>query len=299
MDGEPRDQSPFHEGERRMQTRAGVRERAEQLGRKLFRDFMPDQHRAFFAAQPILFVASVDAAGMPHASLLWGAPGFMSSPDPFTLHVRARPLAGDPLAEQLTPGAPLGLLGLEFSSRRRNRMNGDLIERDAEHFAVRVRQSFGNCPQYIRVRALSLDGDRSAFGAVAAPAAEGSSLSQEALRLVSSAETFFIASSSSARPGTETSAGVDMSHRGGAPGFVQLSQQAGGSVLSWPEYPGNNAFNTLGNLLVHPHAGLLFVDFATGTLLSLQGRADVLELPQRGVRFHVRSGLWLYGLWAP
>ena len=40
-------------------------------------------------------------------------------------------------------------------------------------------------------------------------------------------------------------------------------------------YPGNNMFNSLGNLAVNPAAGLLFVDFSNGSTLHLTGKATV------------------------
>jgi len=43
----------------------------------------------------------------------------------------------------------------------------------------------------------------------------------------------------------------------------------------FPDYAGNNHFNTLGNVLMDPRAGLLFVDFERGDLLQLTGRAHV------------------------
>jgi len=48
-----------------------------------------------------------------------------------------------------------------------------------------------------------------------------------------------------------------------------------GDVLTIPDFRGNRYFNTLGNLLLEARAGLLFVDFATGELLHLQGRAEL------------------------
>jgi len=62
---------------------------------------------------------------------------------------------------------------------------------------------------------------------------------------------------------------MDASHRGGEPGFVQVLDD---NHLLWPDYAGNNHFNTLGNLLVDSRVGLLFVDFAGGHLLQLSGR---------------------------
>jgi len=43
-----------------------------------------------------------------------------------------------------------------------------------------------------------------------------------------------------------------------------------------PDYSGNRLFNTLGNLVREPRCGLLFIDFATGDLLQLQARAEVV-----------------------
>ncbi|XLM22644.1 pyridoxamine 5'-phosphate oxidase family protein, partial [Chromobacterium piscinae] len=61
------------------------------------------------------------------------------------------------------------------------------------------------------------------------------------------------------------------SHRGGKPGFVKID----GDTLTIPDFAGNGYFNTLGNLLRHPRAGLLFIDFSSGDTLQLAGRAEV------------------------
>lgn len=63
--------------------------------------------------------------------------------------------------------------------------------------------------------------------------------------------------------------GADASHRGGAPGFVRVDE----SGFWWPDYPGNNLFNSLGNLAVNPEAALLFFHFTAGRILHLSGTA--------------------------
>ena len=93
-------------------------------------------------------------------------------------------------------------------------------------------------------------------------------LDDAARALIAAADTFFVASRS--RPEVGSGGGLDMSHRGGRPGFVGVH----GDTLAIPDFRGNRFFNTLGNLLGDPRAGLLFVDFASGDLLQLQGRAD-------------------------
>jgi hypothetical protein len=250
--------SVFHADERAAQTRAGVA--TERSG---IRDFMPEQHRSFFARLPYVLVAVNDAAGWPLATLLEGDPGFVASPDPALLRIRALPAGDDPAAGMVRVGDEIGILGIDFGTRRRNRANGIVSSRDAAGFTVVVRQSFGNCPQYIQRRAIAR------ADTVAGPARELSSLDSAARSLIQGADTFFVASRSRADIGP--AGGADISHRGGRPGFVGIS----GDTLLIPDFRGNQYFNTLGNLLGEPRAALLFPDFATGDLLQLQGLASI------------------------
>src|SRR5262245_46569989 len=123
---------PFHEGERALQARYGLEERLAEVGRRVMREGMPDQHREFFASLPFALIGSVDVAGRPWASIVTGAPGFIETPDVTTLVVHADVVRGDPLAEQLKIGAKLGMLGIQFDTRRRNRVNGR-VAAQSEH----------------------------------------------------------------------------------------------------------------------------------------------------------------------
>jgi predicted pyridoxine 5'-phosphate oxidase superfamily flavin-nucleotide-binding protein len=295
------DEEPiFHSGEQAAQTRAGVRDYVAQVERRIVRDFMPDQHRKLFGRLPTLFAGSLDAERRPWASVLVGEPGFISTPDPHTLRVRGRPLRGDPLAAHLRVGGALGLLGIEFATRRRNRMNGTVIEARPDGFSVRVEQSFGNCPKYIQARTPRWVADADSFSG-ASVMREESALSAEARALILRADTFFIASAApeAATAGHATAHGVDVSHRGGLPGFLQVSDDPHGTVLTMPDFAGNNLFNTLGNLSLHPRAGLLFVDFDSGDLLGLTTATEIVwDGPaveafagaQRLLRFRIAHG---------
>ncbi|MGH8270545.1 MAG: pyridoxamine 5'-phosphate oxidase family protein, partial [Steroidobacteraceae bacterium] len=248
----------FHPDELTAQERAGVA-----TMRSGIRDFMPEQHRSFFAALPYLLVAAGDVSGWPLATLLEGDPGFITSPDAGTLRIAALPGGTDPAAGMIRAGDEVGLLGIDFGTRRRNRANGIVSGLDASGFTVAVRQSFGNCPQYIQRRAIT----RADTGTC--EARELASLDAEAVSLIEGADTFFVASRSRADAGP--SGGADISHRGGQPGFVRIE----GDTLLIPDFRGNRYFNTLGNLLGEPRSSLLFVDFQTGDLLQLQGLASV------------------------
>lgn len=272
--------SPFHRGEQEAQTRVGVRDRAEQLGRQVVRDFMPDQHRQFYNQLPLLLVGSVDKQGQPWASVVVGKPGFVTSPDARKLQFSTALLPHDPLVEGLEEGAQLGLLGLEFDTRRRNRMNGEVTAVSRDGFEMKVGQSFGNCPQYIQKRRLIWKEQQTAG------LTRGVRLTAQVKSLMESADTFFIAS-------TYSEQGTDVSHRGGKPGFVKVEDD---ETFVFPDFRGNNHFNTLGNLLVNPKAGLLFFDYQSGDVLYLTTHTEIVwEGPeveafagaQRLVRFRV------------
>lgn len=253
---------PFHRDELAAQALAGQGAKGAPI-----RPFMPDQHRAFFAGLPYLFAAAADEQGWPVASVLSGAPGFVQSPDPATLRIGALPGTGDPAAAGLVVGREVGLLGLDFTTRRRNRANGRLEAAAADGLTIRIAQSFGNCPQYIQTRHPTAVARL--LSPAPAPVERFDGLNDTARALIAAADTFFVASRS--RPEVGAGGGLDMSHRGGRPGFVGVH----GDTLAIPDFRGNRFFNTLGNLLGDPRAGLLFIDFASGDLLQLQGRAAI------------------------
>jgi ferredoxin-NADP reductase/predicted pyridoxine 5'-phosphate oxidase superfamily flavin-nucleotide-binding protein len=259
--------SPFHEGEQRVQSRLGVRESIEPWARKVVRRFLPEEHRAFYAGLPFLVAAARDGAGRPWATVLSGEPGFAFSPDPRSLRIVALPSPGDALGGAFAAGDDVGLLGIELQSRRRNRVNGRIRVRDPGGLELAVEQSFGNCPQYIIERSWR----RVSTGP--RPRAHRSvSLSRDGRRLVERADTFFVATGHRESGRENEAFGMDASHRGGSPGFVEVR---GPRRLVFPDYAGNNHFNTLGNLLLDPRIGLLFVDFERGDLLQLSGRAEI------------------------
>jgi predicted pyridoxine 5'-phosphate oxidase superfamily flavin-nucleotide-binding protein len=267
------DDGPFHAGELAMQTRTGVRERLQASGGRFIRDHMPDQHRELFTKLPTLFVGGLDGQRRPWASMLFGPPGFVQSPDARHLVVGALPLHGDPLRGVLAADVPVGLLGIEPQTRRRNRMNGTVVAVTASGFTVGVDQSFGNCPQYIQAR-LPRRVERA--GAPTEAREAGPRLDAPSIALVRNADTFFIATASRdarARGGAD---GADVSHRGGKPGFVRVEDDGDATVLTVPDFRGNFLFNTLGNIAIHPRAGLLFVDYESGDLLQITGRAEIV-----------------------
>ncbi len=212
---------PFHDGETYVQARAQVREMAALIGPRMIRDFMPEQHRQFFERLRYAVVGTVDDHGAPWASLLTGAPGFLRTPDARTVELDLAPPEGDGVRARALPGRRIALLGIELSTRRRNRMNGTVVSETDGTLTVHVDQSFGNCPKYIQARDVWARGDLPQ----SSRRDEGPRLSAEAQQLVAGADTFFIASSTPAQGSSDPREGVDVSHRGGAPGFVDVRDE--------------------------------------------------------------------------
>ena len=203
---------------------------------------------------------------------------------------------------------------MALGTRRRNRANGVVTSVGLDGVDVEVGQTFGNCPQYIQTRDHRFVREPGSRRGSLAPEEDTnanverlSSLDMAAKDLIKRSDTFWVASASSdgrgdasgAGPGPESSAaaaGADVSHRGGQPGFVKVD----GDVLTIPDFTGNFHFNTLGNFVVNPRGGLLFVDFETGDVLMLTGDVDILfEGPdvetfsgaERAWRFRVKGGV--------
>lgn len=256
--------NPFHAGELRAQALTGKTD-VPQWAAGFIRPFMPDQHRAFFAELPFLVLAGADAQGRAWVTLIDGPDGFVASPDATTLTLNTQPDVQDPLAEAFAHGTDVGLLGIELATRRRNRMSGHL-QRSGAGFVINVRQSFGNCPQYIHARAW-----HRVPSTIPPRATQAKALSPDHMDRMRAADTLFIGTGHHG-DADHPANGYDASHRGGAPGFVQVVD---GTHLRIPDYAGNNFFNTIGNLVENPSIGLVFVDFETGGLLHVTGRATI------------------------
>ncbi|WP_406330009.1 pyridoxamine 5'-phosphate oxidase family protein [Streptomyces sp. NBC_00203] len=274
----------YHSGSRAVQDRVGVRDLADHVGQAIGQGIRPVA-AAFLELQPMLIVGGAesgrvdvpDGVGAPGggavwASLLTGAPGFVRATGPRQISVTSGLPPADPLAPALSvPGTPVGTLALDPRTRRRMRLNGR-VRPTPRGFAVEADQVFANCPKYLQ--------KRESYETVAertpdAPRRD-TELSPSQREFIETADTFFLA--------TVHAHGAEASHRGGNPGFVHVASPY---ELWWRDYPGNSMFLTLGNLVADPRAGLLFLDWRTGTTLQLTGEARTEYAPdgERTVRF--------------
>lgn len=278
--------TPFHKGEIEVQKRLGVQKSVDSYAPKFVRPYMSEQHRDFFTSQPFLVIASRDSRGKLWSSMIFASndpytTDFITSPDPKTLIIESQPLKGDALEGDLKLGSDLGILGIEFATRRRNRVNGRIVENDGEKIGFQADQSFGNCPQYIKSRDWSWIQDDDDFQvsddnnsrSSLIQSKRATRLSPHQIQTVTHAETIFLATGYRDE-GEDPRYGNDASHRGGPPGgFVQVGQD--GKTLWIPDYSGNNHFNTIGNLVMDSRMGVTVPMFDTGGVLQLTGHVSI------------------------
>jgi uncharacterized protein len=257
--------SPFHEGELEAQRLAGETAQGESNGAMIGDKIMAGALN-FIRAQRMAIVSSRDARGRRWASMLFGKPGFLEpSSDRKSMRIAVDVKENDeadPLWENLRTEARTGLLIIELASRRRLRVNG-AANLENNTLTISVEESFANCPKYITRREVQIQPLPEAVSGKRVR--RGNTLGKAQSSLLASTDVLFLATGHPQR-------GADASHRGGNPGFLEVVHE---NKLRIPDYSGNSMFNTLGNLLVDAHYGILVPDFRAGRMLQLTGTAKV------------------------
>lgn len=249
--------SQYHSGERKAQQLAGEQDIAD-TREGMVKPAIPRQVFDWLAEQTLLAVATLDAAGHLWATVVPGKPAFLQAEANGTeLWIdRAMP---QPVLNDLKNDSNIGLLAIDLTSRQRMRINGTATALPSG-LHVSVQEAFFNCPKYITRRAALPSTTHSE------PATrEGVQLLAEHLQLLSEADLLFLATVHPER-------GLDVSHRGGDPGFVQLMPDG---RIRIPDYPGNSLFNSLGNLLIDSRIALAIPNLHTGTVLEITGTATI------------------------
>lgn len=240
----------------------------------------------------LLAIGTVDDEGRPWTTLLGGEQGFARSLGQSIVGVKA--LADpscDPVlrtlleqhrvstASEYKTAREFSALGIHLASRDRVKVQGRLLggsrigndsslntsqdEATQVQMALAIEGSLGNCPKYLNKKDIVLAVPRPVPLPATLP------LPQPALDLLAKADTFFITSHHPSHMSTN--------HRGGPPGFIRVERNDSQSViLVYPEYSGNRLYQTLGNLVLDPRAGIVVPDFETGNVLYISGTTKII-----------------------
>ena len=256
--------SPFHQGELAVQTKAGEAYMAQRVGMGIH-NLIPTLALRFIDKQPMVFVSSLDTRGNIWASVLIGREGFLRAASESQVVLDLKYLENERneiFWENIKDNPKVGMLFIEMATRRRLRING-IVSQVQEKLIITVHQGYANCPKFIQAREVEVHQKQ------ANPTSQttfGTELNDTLKDFIAKADTFFVGSG-------DAKGNLDVSHRGGKPGFVQVLDE---KTLKIPDYPGNSMYNTLGNFVANPNAGLLFVDFEKGKTLQLLGKASII-----------------------
>ena len=281
---------PWHEGEEKMHRLTKVEKQQNPNSPYLTPGAAQMLQRA-----PLLALGTVDEKGRPWATL-WGGETPLAQPmaqsiigirtmvdsrnDPVVDLLYGGRADGEVIKEQ-GAGRMVSGLTIDLEKRRRVKLYGRMVagalgnidsDNDAEsstsvgqvQLVIKIEQSMGNCPKYLNCKRI--------YPVLPEPrlTSDTTTLPQEALDLIAKADTLFISS-------CDHDKDMDMNIRGGPPGFVRVqSNDDSSTILVWPEYSGNNLYQTLGNLQTSPKAGLVFPDFETGDVLYVTGDTEIL-----------------------
>ena len=254
----------FHEGELTIQKKYNIHHNPR-LAEMMLKDHISDRHIPFIEHQSTIIIATEDEDGNQWTSMLIGETGFVKVKSVKQLHLDLEKLQStstDILFRNIGTNTNIGVLFIDTATRSRYRLNGraSILRSVIE---ITVTEAYPNCPKYIQQRIPHIINDSSGLGD---EVSKGSGLTQEFISLIKQADTFFMSS-------RNHDGDMDASHRGGAPGFIEILVDG---TLKIPDYAGNNLFNSLGNFVQIPKAGLLFIDFDTGHALQLTGITELL-----------------------
>lgn len=283
--------STYHPGELTAQDKAGTKGVAAELaGGKRSALSFASGHDVFLAAQSFAALASVDLKSESvWVTPLFGKPGDLTAISEKEMAISSDCIPNLDILSFIEAGTPLSLLGIDLNRRIRHRINGHSVAsevRGTSGLNLQVDEYSPNCPKYINRREIIYDANNAHPINKNAIREERTKLSEDDQNFIQSMDTLWIGSYA---PGV----GADCNHRGGKPGFIRVVSS---STIEWPEYRGNGMFFTSGNLESHDRAGVTLVDFDTGSMIQMTGRAAVdwehdgsYEGASRKIVFHIAS----------
>ncbi|RMZ87827.1 hypothetical protein DV736_g4947, partial [Chaetothyriales sp. CBS 134916] len=282
----------WHEGENRIHELTGIRRDGNPNA-----PFLTPRAANMVQRYSLLALGTLDEDDNIWCTVWGGQPPFMKPLAQSILAISTRVDAShDPVVQALfkgkdegeviktsDPGPMIGGLSIHLEVRGRVKLYGRMIagalsasdgqgeapnhgKSGEVQLVVRIDQSLGNCPKYLNKKFISSHEPSSKLSSTA------THLTAEAIGVIRQADLFFVASAHAHED-------MDCNHRGGPPGFIRVYQPQDSlapTQIVWPEYSGNNLYQTLGNLIVTPKAGIVVPNFDTGDVLYLTGEAQVL-----------------------
>ena len=253
--------SLYHEGEKYIQSLMDVGDKAESLSAMIQNEIPSDASDFLKSLRFGVIALSIDNQEV-YTTLVYSDSCFITEERKDKIRISLK--YHDYIPEEFfeVEDVNIGFIGLDFEKAMRVRING-FAKVERKNISLRVQEIYANCPRYIHKRVLQPKLKDLGESSIV----RDTKMSAECMEVIKKADTFFLASS-------HTVKGVDVSHKGGKAGFVTPLSS---SRLIFEDVPGNNMFNSLGNIHTNPFVSLLFTDFEKGDSYHLQGKAEIKE----------------------
>ncbi|KAK4232596.1 hypothetical protein QBC38DRAFT_463225 [Podospora fimiseda] len=263
---------------------------------------LPPSYARRVTISPLVALGALDDQGRPWTAIWGGERGFIRPVAQGVLGLQSIvDKTNDPVLKSLLDGIPDGevyqtadgqgkpisALSIDLESRDRVKLAGKMVvgtlgarpgtdSLGEVQMALHIQESLGNCPKYLNKKTIRAHIPSPELVSNTLP------LPEEAVKLISQADMFFLSSTNNQT--------MDTNHRGGAPGFVRVltNSESDGVTLVYPEYSGNRLYQTLGNLHVNPLIGLAIPDYETSSVLYLTGTTSLLVNPPSSILPHTK-----------
>jgi len=253
--------SVYHDGERYIQEQMEVRDKSDSRSSMIYQE-MPVVAAQFLESLNFAVLTFSNSKQELFSSVLSDFNSFitiLNSKEIVMNLEKSSFIPSDILEEK---NLNIGILGLEFENRMRIRVNGKGKIKDNKLHLI-IDNVYSNCPKYIN--------DRKIIGKVDffnnSIIHKYAILEKACKKIIEYSDTFFIASSYENK-------GADISHKGGKKGFLKILNP---TELKFNDFPGNNMYNTLGNIHINPNISILIVDFVNNDILHINGQAKIID----------------------
>lgn len=253
--------SVYHEGEIRIQELMGVRTISDSLSSMIQKD-MSVVAIQFLKALSFSVITFSKETTILHSSIVFGFDSFIKilTKNELLIDLTNRSF----IPKEILEGKVLniGFIGLDFENKMRIRINGKGdIKNNQLHLVID--EIYSNCPKYITDRKLKGKLDFSDEIKLY----KNSFLEGNSKHILSNTDTFFLST-------IHKSKGADISHKGGKKGFLRVISS---TKFEFDDFPGNNLYNSIGNIYTNPNINILAIDFFSNDILHIVGTAKIIQ----------------------
>jgi len=252
----------FHEGEYHIQKVMSVAKSANALS-SMIKDTIPEIASYFLEDLKFCVLAISTKNDDIFTSVVYDNNSFIKTIDHNSFSINLKNKSYIPEIFFKETMLNIGMIGLDFLNAKRIRINGKAHIKNNE-IIVFIDEIYSNCPKYIKKRNLLKDLkllDKSNV-------INELELNQNLINIISNSDTFFLASG-------HTEKGLDVSYKGGEKGFVKVISS---KKLYFDDLPGNNLYNTLGNIYTNPYINMFFIDFEKNDTYNIIAKASIQEI---------------------